>query len=383
MTAPLPSENQPSAAPVNALTRRTLLLAVLGGLGLAAWAVLHLFLIPVVWACILAYATWPLHVRLKRWIRHDRWRALVMTLILLLAFVLPLLSLLLLVRDEAAHLHAALNTWLGSGPHQLPEILARIPWLGDVLQTWLDRIGHDPQALGEQLRAWTGQRATEVINVLGGVGRNAAKLGFALLTVFFLYLHGANVLGQFRRVAQHFLGARVDAYLDAIANTTRAVVYGIVVTAIAQGLLAGLGYWVAGVKAAGLLGALTVLLAFIPFGAPLVWAPVGLWLVMNGQVTAGVGVLLWGALVVSWIDNLIRPLVISGATRTPFLLVLFGVLGGLAAFGLVGLFLGPMILAILMAVWREWLNDSAQLSSIALSGSAADDPHARPRRPNP
>jgi predicted PurR-regulated permease PerM len=139
---------------------------------------------------------------------------------------------------------------------------------------------------------------------------------------------------------------------------TKAVVWGLVATALAQGALAGLGYWWAGVDAPVLFGAVTALVAMLPFGAPFVWGSIGIWLLVSGNLTAGIGLLVWGALVVSWIDNLIRPLVISSATRIPFLLVLFGVLGGLAAFGLIGLFLGPVILAVLVAVWREWLEEA-------------------------
>ena len=105
-----------------------------------------------------------------------------------------------------------------------------------------------------------------------------------------------------------------------------------------------------------LLGALTGLIALIPFGTPFVWGSAGVWLLLTGHTVAGVGLLLWGALVVSSVDNLIRPLVISTATRIPFLLVMFGVLGGLVAFGPVGLFLGPVVLAVLLGVWHEWLE---------------------------
>ena len=134
------------------------------------------------------------------------------------------------------------------------------------------------------------------------------------------------------------------------------MVYGLVLTALAQGLLAGLGYWAAGVRSPALLAVVTALIALIPFGTPFVWGSIGAWLVLHGQTAAGVGLLLWGTLVVSWVDNLIRPMVISSASHTPFLLVMFGVLGGVTAFGLIGLFVGPVILAVLMAVWREWLG---------------------------
>jgi predicted PurR-regulated permease PerM len=139
---------------------------------------------------------------------------------------------------------------------------------------------------------------------------------------------------------------------------TKAVVWGLVATALAQGLVAGLGYWWAGMHAPVLLGAITALIALIPFGTPFAWGTIAAWLLISGDTVAGLGLIAWGVLVVSWVDNLVRPLVISNATRIPFLLVMFGVLGGLAAFGLVGLFLGPVVLAVLMAVWREWMEES-------------------------
>ena len=128
---------------------------------------------------------------------------------------------------------------------------------------------------------------------------------------------------------------------------------------MAQGLLAGIGYWGAGVEGPALLAVITGLVALLPFGTPFVWGSVGIWLLLTDKTIEGVGLLLWGLFAVSWVDNLIRPIMISGATKIPFLLVLFGVLGGLAAFGLIGLFLGPVILAVLVAVWQEWLEEQA------------------------
>jgi predicted PurR-regulated permease PerM len=195
--------------------------------------------------------------------------------------------------------------------------------------------------------------------MVGDFGLNALRLGIALLTSFFLFREGDRLLEQLRGIMHGLLGNRVQAYFEAVGDTTRAVVYGLLLAALAQGLLAGLGYWVAGVRAPVFWGAATAVVALIPFGAPVVWGSIGVWLLLKGQVSAGVGLLLWGALAVSWIDNLVRPLVISGVAKIPFLLVLFGVLGGLAAFGLIGLFVGPVILAVLLALWREWAADNA------------------------
>lgn len=138
--------------------------------------------------------------------------------------------------------------------------------------------------------------------------------------------------------------------------TTQAVVYGIGLTALAQASLAGIGYAVAGTPNPLLLTLITLIVALIPFGTPFAWGGVSVWLLSNGHTTQGIGLALWGIFVISWVDNLIRPIVISGATKIPFIIIFIGVLGGLTAFGFVGLFMGPVILAIALAVWREWIS---------------------------
>jgi Cation transport ATPase len=165
-----------------------------------------------------------------------------------------------------------------------------------------------------------------------------------------------KVINQLQQGLVQFLGQYQHVYIQAAASTTRAVVYGLILAALGQGLLAGLGYYVAGIQAPILFGAITALLAIIPMGATLVWLPTGIALILTNQLWPGVGLILWGFFAVSTIDNIIRPLVISGTSRIPFLLVLFGVLGGLKAFGAIGLFIGPIILAVLLSVWQAWIK---------------------------
>lgn len=341
------------------LSNRLVLAILLGGLLLLTYAVLRPFLVPVIWALILAFVTWPLVVRMRRLFRGRRTiAALAMTALLTAAFVLPTVWLALLLRSEMANAYAAVGSLLTQGPFRLPRFIADIPLFGSWLQEMLDTMTSSPTAIRGQVSTWVETLATESLAVIGGVGRNAAKLGFALITVFFLYRDGERVLIQAQLVLHRFLGERVDPYLSAVGSMTNAVVWGLIATALAQGLVAGLGYWWFGLGAPVLLGAVTAAIALIPFGTPFAWGAIGVWLIASGDAWNGVGLLLWGTLVVSWVDNLVRPLVISNATQIPFLLVMFGVLGGLAAFGLVGLFVGPVILAVVMAVWREWLEES-------------------------
>ncbi len=336
--------------------RRLIVVVLLGGLVLLSYGVLRPFLVPVIWALILAYVTWPLYVRLRKLLRGQvTLAALIMTLLLATAFIVPVVWLASMLRGELATAYEVLANFLARRP-QLPDSIANIPWFGEWLQDLIDRVSRDPTSLPTELGRAADQSLGEIRVLIGGVGRNLAKTFFALLTAFFMYRNGEQFAQQVRDVMHQLLGERVDGYIIAIGDTTRAVVYGIVLAALGQGLLAGLGYWLAGLQAPALLGAVTALIALLPFGAPLIWISAGVWLIITDRTGAGIGLLLWGALAVSWVDNLVRPLVIANATRIPFLLVMFGVLGGIAAFGLVGLFVGPVILAVLMAVWREYLG---------------------------
>lgn len=342
-------------------TRRILLGVFLAGLLLLGWRVLSPFIIPVAWAGILAYVTWPLYLRLRTLCRGRHTpSALVMTLILALTLILPILWVVFLLQSEISGVYQLIAQQLTQGQLVLPEVLHNIPWLSRELQAFLDRLNASPEALQTQLKEWSDYALNHAAGFVGGVGRNMGKLGFALLTAFFLYRDGEAVVGQIRQVLTQVLDKRLDDYLRAMGDMARAVVYGIVLTALAQGLLAGIGYAVAGMGNPVFLGVLTALIAFIPFGTPFAWGAVCVWLFLSGQTWAAFGLFLWGTFVVSWVDNIIRPLVISSATRMPFLLVMFGVLGGLAAFGMVGLFIGPVILAVMVAVWREWLDDAAE-----------------------
>ena len=339
--------------------RRTVVAGLLGGLLLVGFVVMRPFLSAIAWAAILTYVSWPLHLRVLARLRGRRtWAALALTVMLTLALGVSLLWLGLLLRSEGVLAIREAAALLQTGV-RLPERIVSIPWLGPWMQERLAELGGDRAAWERQLSALVEQWGGRAMRLIGDLGLNALRFGAALLTAFFLFRDGDRLLEQLRRTLHGLLGDRVHAYFKAVGDTTRAVVYGLLVAAVAQGLLAGLGYWVAGVRSPVFWGAATSVVALVPFGAPLVWGTIGVWLLLQGQVGAGAGLLLWGALAVSWIDNLVRPLVISGVARIPFLLVLFGVLGGLAAFGLIGLFVGPVILAILLALWREWATVNA------------------------
>ena len=340
--------------------RRLLTAAALALLVLLGFRVMEPFIVPLVWAGILAYVTWPGYTRALRLCRgRSVAAALLMTALVTLAVIVPLAWLAVVLRVEMVRaFHEAQG--LLSGGVQLPSLVLKIPWLGDELQDLTTRAAQDPHALGGELKAVADHSFDQIAHVIGGIGRNVIKLLLSVLSLFFLYRGGVRLAGQMAQALEQLLGSRAHDYLEHIGQTVKAVVYGLVLAALVQGVLVGLGYWLAGVGAPVFLAALTTVCGLIPFAAPAIWIGIVLWLFVKGSTVAGVALFIWGALVMSWTDHMVRPFLISREAQIPFLVVIFGVLGGLAAFGLVGLFVGPVILAVLLAIWREWLLESGQ-----------------------
>ncbi|MDD2659228.1 MAG: AI-2E family transporter [Methylococcales bacterium] len=337
---------------------------LLAGLLMLGFMVLREYLLALVWAIIIVYVMWPPYRWLKSQLKsRDSLSAAVMTAIITAVVALIIYWLVAMLQEETKIAYQSLMDNFTKGPYQLPDFITRIPWLGNYLQEGLDRMINDQAEVAAQLAAWSKQWLGGFARFLGGIGTNVLKLGVILVTVFFCFRDGEEIIKQLNEGLVRFLGKYQHVYLQAAGNTTRAVVYGLVLAALGQGMMAGFGYAVAGVKAPVLFGAITALLALIPMGATLVWVPIGIMLILMDQPWQGVGLLLWGFLAVSTVDNVIRPLVISGASRVPFPIVLFGVLGGLSAFGAVGLFLGPVILAVLLSVWQVWIKLQQEVSS--------------------
>src|SRR3990172_5431527 len=179
------------------VTRRVILALLLGGLFILGYLVLNWFIAPAVWAAILAYVTWPAYKRLRKLMRgHAMASALIMTLLLTTAFVLPLLWLIALMQHEFVLAYQAGSAYMAEGPHRLPDFVLRLPWIGERLQGMIDQFTTAPAALREQLTNWGRQWLGELGNPIGGVGRNAVKLGFALLTILFVFRDGESLLRQ-------------------------------------------------------------------------------------------------------------------------------------------------------------------------------------------
>ena len=218
------------------LLRRALLGHLVGLLGFLCILVLRPFLSPILWAAILAYVTWPLYRSLRIPFRgYSATAACVMTLVVVAVAIVPLFWLLVLIQHELVDAYGGLTSYLSQGPHTLPAAVRDIPWFGAWLQESLNRYTGDPAALGREitgaLQSWTGQLAA----MLGGVGRNVGKLLVALLTLFFFYRDGDLLVRQIQGLGKRLFGDLLDRFAYAAGKMTRAVVYGLLITALAQG----------------------------------------------------------------------------------------------------------------------------------------------------
>jgi len=328
-------------------------LAALALLG-AVYLILAPFVVPIAWAAILAYLTWPVYRPVLAALGgRAALGALVMTLLVILAVVLPLGGLTVTLADDVALAYRTLRAW-SETPPDLPRWVAEMPFLGPLLARWHGTLQTTPGAVQQYIAAHAREWTQPLLATAGDLGRNVGRLALTLLTLFFLYRHGEELAAQTHRVAERLGGETARHHLALIGRTVRGVGVGVLLTALAQGVLAGLGFWAMGVTGAVLLGVLTAVLALLPFGPPLVWLPVAIWVLVTMATWKGIVLLVWGLVVVSGVDNVLRPYLIGGATQAPFLLVFFGVLGGLSAFGLLGLFIGPAVLAVFLTVWRGW-----------------------------
>lgn len=329
--------------------------------------VLKYFIVPVLWAAIIAYMTWPWY----QWIyrkcgSHATLSATLMISLIILLIGIPLTFGIFMLQHEGRSLYYELQKQVFSGHLNVPDFIRQLPFIGKEITRTLHDINTDPNSIVQTVSIWIQSHLNYGRFVLNEIGKNIIKLCFAVMSLFFFYRDGQTILNQVSKALEMVIGPRIHHYLDTISETTRAVVYGVGLTAVAQAVLAGLSYLVAGVPNPMVLTIVTFLLALIPFGTPLAYGSVALWLFSQGQTMEAIGVMAWGVCIVSTSDNVIRPLVISGATQIPFLLIMFGVLGGIASFGLVGLFIGPVILAVLLAIWREWLHETNEFDPLML-----------------
>lgn len=324
------------------------------------------FVSALLWAAILSFSTWPLFTRLAHVLRGRKTlAATLMSLLVAGLLVAPLVVLSMTLADNVANLVAATKRLVEQGPPPPPAWLDDVPVVGDaVLVVWQEWMGDSRQFL-EGLQNLLTRAGKWLLGHGLAFVEGVAQLSLSVLVLFFLYRDGNYVVERLTAGATRLAGMRAVALLAVAGNTIKGVVYGIFGTALAQGTLAAIGFVIAGVPAGLLLGLLTFFLSIIPMGPPLVWLPAAIWLYLQGEIGWAIFLVVWGVLVISSVDNILKPYLISRSGALPFVLVLLGVLGGIITFGFVGVFLGPTLLAVGYAVVRDWTRASTESGSSA------------------
>lgn len=330
-----------------------IILALLVGIG--CYFIIEPFLTAIVLAAILAVVTWPLYVHARSSMAGaTTMPALLMVGILVILVLIPLSFLLIAVAQQIPKAVTIGREWLASG-FTLPDWIVDIPvvgaWLHEQLLFAIDPASLAPtlQKILEPLSAWVLHAAVNVSNGL-------FQLCLVTFIVFFFYRDGPWFAERSRDLMKRVSGDLSQELTDILVNTTRSVVFGLVGTALGQAIVASIGFWITDVPGILMLSFLVFVLSVVPIGPPLIWGPAAVWLYSTGDVGMAVFLTLWGTFAISSVDNFLKPLLISRGASLPLALVFLGVFGGVIAFGFLGLILGPILLAIGLAMLKAWLR---------------------------
>jgi predicted PurR-regulated permease PerM len=325
--------------------------------------VIRPFLGAVAWAAILCYVTWPVYSRINRGLsKKPQLAAILMTLLIALGIVIPVTVIILSLTDDLKVVLTKLPELFREGLPDPPRWLAGLPLIGGFADSYWADIAHSGEGFREALKKFLSVSQDWFVRRGVNLGHGILQLCLSVFITFFFYRDGEKVVQKVFDAVKRIVGDRTQHILGIIGKTMKGVVYGILGTAIVQGVLGGLGFWVANLflLAAAkiplplLLGLLTFFFSLIPFGPPLVWLPVCGWLAYQKEYGMFVIMIIWGAGVISTVDNLIKPYLISRESKLPFIMVFLGVLGGVIAFGFIGVFVGPAVLSVGYTLVQEW-----------------------------
>lgn len=331
-------------------------------LGLGCVVILLPFISAALWAAILCFTTWPLFVRLKVVLGGRRTLAASLaTLVLSAIIVAPIAVLVSKLSSNMTEIIAATQKLIHEGPPEPPAWVASIPLVGGHLASWWQLMSESNSDRLAEIAKWLPSAQKAVLGSGRALAGGVFQIILSLLMVFLFYRDGETASNRLSVAINRIGGAEGSHLLDVAGATMRAVVYGVLGTALLQGVLAGLGFMIAGVPGAVLLAFLTFVVAVLPGGPILVAVPAIFWLYHRGSAAWAVFLLVW-VVIVGNLDSVVRPLLISrGGGTTPLILVVLGVLGGAMAFGLIGLFLGPTLLAVGYSLFDEWSSSAHKL----------------------
>ena len=314
------------------------------------------FVTALLWGMVLTVSSWPLYRRLVTWLGGRRtFAAALMALAMICVILLPFVIVGATLGENVKDLTAATKRWVEAGPPKPPEWLAKLPGVGRQAADYWKDLAADSSKLLETAKRFIEPVSGWLVNAGLALGRGVIQLALSILVAFFLFRGGSKAAERLSAAISRIAGERGTHLLAVAGNTVRGVVYGILGTALVQAVMAGVGFLLAGVPGAAVLALLTFFLSPVPAGPILVLLPAILWLFNQGSTGWGIFMLVW-SVGVSSVDNFVKPWLISQGSDMPFLLIFFGVVGGAVAFGFIGVFIGPTLLAVGYRLVEEWAS---------------------------
>jgi len=344
--------------PSGDITRVVLIVLVIGLLVVGTFWTLLPFLGALIWAVTLAVATWPLLTFVQEKTGGRRAVAVViMMLVIVLAFVAPTAVAVSALVEAARKSPSLVQDFTVRGLSEPPAWIAGVPLVGEHMSTrWQEIAAGGPQALGDFIRPYAASAAAWAISVTGGVGRLLVQFLLIVLLTAIFYAKGETAAGGVLAFGRRIGDERGERTIRLAGQAIRSVALGVIVTALLQSLLVGLGLWLSGVPHAGLLTAIAFVFGVAQLGPLPLLVPAIVWLYWSGNSGWGTGLLIWSVPVLA-LDNVLRPVLIRRGVQLPMLLIIGGVIGGLISFGVMGLFVGPVILAATYTLTKEWIAE--------------------------
>ncbi len=333
-----------------------LLLALLLG---GCLLVMRPFFSALLWGVVLSFAVWPVYQHVLRWLRGRRTlAAFFITFGMILVVLLPFAIIGLTLAQNVHDLSTATRRWLEAGPPEPPAWLGKVPVVGEKAVGQWQRLAEDSSGALQDAKKYIDPASVWLLKAGLSLGSGSLQLALSVILTFFFLRNGAGLADRLTSGIERIGGERGRHLLAVAGKTVRGVVYGILGTALAQAVASAIGFLIAGVPGAMLLALLTFFASVVPvLGTVLVWLPAALWLFYERSTGWGIFMLIWGVAVAN-IDNIIKPWLISQGSDMPFILIFFGVLGGAMAFGFIGVFIGPTLLAVGYRVVEEWISSA-------------------------
>jgi predicted PurR-regulated permease PerM len=348
------------------IAERVLMAMLLGVIGVGCGYILYPFFSAILWAAILVFTTWPVHEWLRSRLRLPQVGAA--SLMVMLTAVLVVLPIALAApggAEDVTKLRHSINQMLAAGLPFAPDWLGAVPLIGHTITSYWNAWVADFSAAESFFRPYLGVIAENALSLLLGIAGGVVQFLLALFIAFFFWFYGAALGTHLQTIMRRIAGDQAERLIAVTGTTVRGTVYGILGTALIQGVLTALGLMVAGVPRPVLFGALAGFIAVLPIGAPVVWIPASIWLMASDHLGRGIFLAIYGTVIISGADHLIRPYFIARGAKLPFLLTVLGVLGGVLAFGVLGIFLGPVLLGVGFSLVAEFARagERRQISS--------------------